>query len=476
MKKRILLWLILLFGIQTEAQIPNLNAKLTQLLDQARTLKLFSGTVVVAYHGNPIFQVHEGFADWDSKTAFNDSTRFNVGSIGKDFTKVLVLQLIQEKRLAADDRLSKFFSNFPKQVADAVTVRHLLTMTSGMGDYLNDPNFDPELHSTIQKRIAEVIAKAPLLFAPGTDREYSNSGYVVLGGIIEKVTGQSYFENVRTRILEPLGMRHSFFKFPHDQARNCATGSIARLSGEIEPESRISAAFSPASDGGMFSTALDLLKFDQSLLHDNRLLTDEMKVRYFAGFGEATNALEWGKMKADPKFVVAGAGGLPGWNACISQFPAAGYTAIVLSNVADMDQPAEGLCLRIEAILSGREPMPLQAPLLPFLFLHSEKKGVQYLVEHLDEILQSGGYELPNGQPLNQLGYYFLQQNRGADAIRVFHKNVELFPLRPNLWDSLAEGYLETGQPQKAKEYYQKALEIDPEFEHAREMLKRIGE
>jgi tetratricopeptide (TPR) repeat protein len=226
----------------------------------------------------------------------------------------------------------------------------------------------------------------------------------------------------------------------------------------------------------MYSTALDLLKFDQSLLHDNRLLTDAMKVRYFAGFEGQAEQMEWAKMKADPQFVMAGAGGLPGWNACVSQFPARGYTAIVLSNVADVDQPAEEISLRIEDLLAGRVPRPLQRPLFGYLMTQLREMGVPNLMDQLDGVLEAGGYELPNGQPLNRLGYHLLHQGRGADALLVFHKNVALFPHRPNLWDSLAEGYLQTGQKQKAREYYQKALEVDPEFAHAREMLGKLGE
>ncbi len=468
--------LLLLSGFFVQAQVTDLNPKFMQLMNEAREKELFSGTVLVAQQGKPIFKEHLGFADWESKTAFHDSTRFNVGSIGKDFTKVIVLQLIQEGRLGLEDRLSKFLPVFPKEVAEAVTVKHLLTMSSGMGDYLNDPHFDPQLHSTIQQRIEQVIAKAPLLFAPGTNREYSNSGYVVLGGIIAQVTGKSYFDNVQSRILDPLGMRHSFFKFPKDAPKNCATGSITQLNGKIAAEHQIADNFSPASDGGMYSTALDLLKFDQSLMNDNRLLSDGMKVRYFAGFGPQAESLEWSNMKSDPRFAIAGAGGLPGWNACISQFAAKGYTVIVLSNVADMDQPAEEIAMRLGDILAGRPIAPLQRPMGPFLLAQVESKGVPYLVEHLTEVLESGGFVLPDGQPLNQLGYYLLQNERGAEALRIFHKNVELFPDRPNLWDSLAEGYLMTGNKEKAREYYQKALKIDPEFGHAQEMLKQLAE
>lgn len=110
-------------------------------MQQAVQLDVFSGNVLIAHEGKVVYQKSFGYANWEEKTPFNDSTMFNIGSNGKDFTQAIICQLVQENKLAFRDPLSKYLDMFPKSIADKITIKHLLTMQSGMGDYMQSPRF-----------------------------------------------------------------------------------------------------------------------------------------------------------------------------------------------------------------------------------------------------------------------------------------------------------------------------------------------
>ena len=156
--------------------------QLDQLINESAAIDMFSGNVLVAEKGKVIYSRSEGYADWENKIAFNDSSKFNIGSIGKDFTQVVIAQLSQEGKLEMDDKLSRYLALFPATTSDKITIRMLLRHEAGLGDY------HPAIVRSMADRL-QIISNQPLLFEPGTDRSYSNSGYVVLAAIIEKITG-----------------------------------------------------------------------------------------------------------------------------------------------------------------------------------------------------------------------------------------------------------------------------------------------
>jgi CubicO group peptidase (beta-lactamase class C family) len=296
----------------------------------------FSGAVLVARDGRPVVEQANGFADRQRRRPNAVDTRFNIGSVGKTFTAVAIATLVEEGRLSFDDPIGKYLSGFPREVANRVTIGQLLTHTSGLGDVFMrwHPNAPTQLD--VSDLMARIV-KEPVPFEAGSRFAYSNSGYVVLGAIIEAVTGESYYDYVRRHVFTPARMTRTGWYTP-DQVPNMAHGyAMVDTSGTW-------VAGNPS--GGVYSTAGDLLRFAQALLQD-RLLSPQLtrivlggkvdtpkpgpaRARYGFGFEE--------EFRNGVRSVGHG-GGAPGIEAQLRIFPRLGYTVIVLTNQEGANRP-----------------------------------------------------------------------------------------------------------------------------------------
>ena len=290
----------------------------------------FSGTVLIAKNGKPLLKKAYGMASKRFRVLNKVDTKFNIGSINKSFTQMAVAQLLEHGKIELDHTVGQYLSGFPEEIADKVTIGHLLTMKSGMGSYWNDEW--QAKWSTIKTvdELIEIIRKIPLDFEPGTSRRYSNSGYVVLGAIIEKVTSQSYYDYVRENIYKPAGMENTD-SYELDQiVQNLAIGYMRNQSENPYNSSKFqnnllahSVKGSPA--GGGYSTLDDLLKYAEAL-QKNQL----------AGTKYTNLVLGLFQNTENPNKRPGGlgiAGGAPvGINAMVKTDFKSGYTVIVLSN------------------------------------------------------------------------------------------------------------------------------------------------
>jgi CubicO group peptidase (beta-lactamase class C family) len=237
------------------------DAELTQLAAK----DAFSGVVVLARGGKPIFEKAWGMADRGLSVPNRVDTKFNIGSIGKAFTRAAVMDLVKSNRLALSDTVSKHLPGIKIPSADTITIQHLLDMKSGLGDV-----FGKRYQDTPKEKLRELsdflplFENVPLRFAPGQGREYSNAGYVVLGLIIEKVAGKPYWDFVRERVFAPAGMTSTGPFGPDEIVTNRATGYTKSEGGQWH--SNVYALPARASSaGGVHSTAADLLAFSQTL-------------------------------------------------------------------------------------------------------------------------------------------------------------------------------------------------------------------
>ncbi|MGH9842298.1 MAG: serine hydrolase, partial [Blastocatellia bacterium] len=181
------------------------------LVDKSVADDSFSGVVMIAKNGKPIFERAVGLADKAQNTPNRVDTKFNLGSINKVFTQTAIQQLVEAGKLSLDDKLGKYLPDYPNPDArEKVTIKHLVNMQSGIGDF-----FGPKFQAAPKNKIRTIndylplFAGEPLKFEPGTSRSYSNGGYIVLGAIIEKVTGGSYYDYVRQHIYKPAGMANT---------------------------------------------------------------------------------------------------------------------------------------------------------------------------------------------------------------------------------------------------------------------------
>ncbi|HEV2130156.1 MAG TPA: serine hydrolase, partial [Longimicrobiaceae bacterium] len=228
--------------------LEELNRALERLTQEDR----FSGVVLASRGGEVVFHEAYGLADRERKLPARRDTRFNIGSLNKSFTGVAILRLAQEGRLSLDDPIGKYLQGFPPEVANRVTIRQLLQHRSGMGDYLTHPEFrrDPKRFRTVDD-LLELIRPAPLAFEPGTRQRYSNSGYVVLGAVIEALTGRAYRDVMHEWIFEPAGMTRTGPGGQEADA-NTAIGYSRRLAsseGGLVSNEQVRGPGSPAGGG-----------------------------------------------------------------------------------------------------------------------------------------------------------------------------------------------------------------------------------
>src|SRR5438067_2309120 len=187
------------------ARGPNLRRIRAGLAELAARGQL-SGTVLIAKHGRPVFEHAYGVANRRTHTPNRLATRFNLASVGKTFTGVAVAQLVQAGKLRFQDRVGKYVPELRKDVGDRVTIAELLDHTSGLGDFFGDPGYErlrPRLTSLAS--YLPLIAEERLQFEPGARFGYSNSGYVLLGLVVERVSGESYYSYVARPVFRAAG-------------------------------------------------------------------------------------------------------------------------------------------------------------------------------------------------------------------------------------------------------------------------------
>ena len=295
--------------------------QITAAADKAAAEDRFSGVVMVAKDGTPLLSRAWGMADPAKGIANRPDTKFNLGSINKFFTHVAIGQLAAAGKLSLDDTIRKHLPDYPSPVADKITIEQLLKHRSGLGDIFG-PKFMAS-HASLRKLsdYLPLFADKPLEFEPGSQQRYSNAGFVVLGLIIEKLSGQSYYDYVRDHITKPAGMNDTASYAIDENVPNRAVGQTKRGPEGPLPERRSNIGSLPArgsSAGGGYSTAADLLRFSQALLADKL-----MPKRW-------TDWLFTGTLDGSGKRNIGVAGGSPGVNAVLEIEPP--YTVVVLSN------------------------------------------------------------------------------------------------------------------------------------------------
>lgn len=304
-----------------------------------------SGAVLVARDGVTIASKAAGIANQATGAPIALNTKFNLGSMNKMFTAVAIAQLVQAGRLSFGDTISKHLPDYPnKEVADKVTIHQLLTHTSGMGLYWNEKFMaQREKLLTVEAHLP-LFASDPLSFPPGEKFQYSNSGYMVLGAIIEKVSGQDYYSYVQDHIYKPAGMSDTGFYEPGKEIPNLAIG-YSTMSDDGKPleaprDNTNIREIKGGPAGGGYSTVEDMVKFHLAL-RSYKLLNQEHTVlvttgkvdgpggsRYGYGFGDSTPG---------GKHIVGHNGGAQGIAANFEMYPELGYTVVLLMNT---DPPA----------------------------------------------------------------------------------------------------------------------------------------
>ncbi len=287
----------------------------------------FNGNILVAKKGKIIFRGSYGKADREWNVDNTSSSIFRIASITKQFTAASILLLAEEKKLDLNDRLSKYILDYPK--GDSITIHMLLNHTSGIKSYTDLPEFpDFSRASLTPDSLISFFKNKPLDFTPGTSYHYNNSGYALLGFIIEKVSKETYPDFLKNHIFKKAGMENSAF----DVADTILPFRVRGYS--RRPNGFINAPFIPIeipySAGGIRSTTEDLYKWTQKLMSNQiisaaslKKMTTRYKENY--GYGVEMDSLQHGLQ-------ISHGGSIPGFSTYMTNFPAEDICIVVLSN------------------------------------------------------------------------------------------------------------------------------------------------
>jgi CubicO group peptidase (beta-lactamase class C family) len=324
--------------------------KLDALIEAYAKLYKFNGSALVAKNGNILLNKGYGYRNATDKVANNEQTIFQLGSVTKQFTSAVILKLQEEKKLSVSDKLSKYFPGYPK--GDSITIEQLLTHTSGIYNYTNDGKFmaNEVTKPSNREMMMALFKDKPLDFSPGTNWSYSNSGYSLLGYIIEAVTKQSYEQAVRKYIFTPLRMTHSGFDFTHLKSNEKAIGYF-KLNDKEKEEAPIVDSSVSFSAGAIYSTTGDLYLWHEALQKNNILSREQQEKAYTPvknryGYGWSIDSIE-GKRR------VSHGGGIHGFITTIARVPEDDICIVLLSNASNTTLGE--ISKSIFAILYGKE-------------------------------------------------------------------------------------------------------------------------
>ena len=329
-----------------EFAIPRLSQKeavdaFAKQLDHDAQTDHFSGAALVAQNGKILFEHAYGLADRAKKTPNTVETQFRIGSMNKMFTAVCILQLVQAGKIQLSDPFAKYLADYPNQeMASKVTIQELLTHTGGTGDFFG-PEFDKHrLELKTLQDYVKLYGARPAAFEPGSRFEYSNYGFLLLGVIIEKVAGQSYYDYVREHVYKPAGMT-STDSLPEDQT--VALRSVGYMKEGSAPlkDNTETLPYRGTSAGGGYSTVGDLYRF-ATALQDHKLLDAAhtgllITGRVDTGRGPDKYAFGFFNTNEDGIECFGHGGGAPGMNGDLKICPKSGYVIAVLANI---DPPA----------------------------------------------------------------------------------------------------------------------------------------
>ncbi|QOY89732.1 serine hydrolase [Paludibaculum fermentans] len=289
----------------------------------------FNGAILVAKDGKIVLSKGYGMANFEWSEPVTPDTKFRLGSITKQFTAMAVLLLSDQGKLKLDDPVCNYVAPCP-DAWKPITIHHLLTHTSGIPNFTNFPEYAKTM--TLASPPAESLKKfldKPLDFAPGSSFNYSNSGYVLLGYIIEKVTGGSYADYLRKNILSPLGMNDTGYDdtvtvLPRRAAGYERTGTTLQNAKFLDMSI-------PHAAGSLYSTTLDLMKWDEALTA-HKILSTEAYKRYFTPIRK-NYAYGWTVKTEDGVEQINHSGGINGFNTRIVRVPSQHLVVVALNNV-----------------------------------------------------------------------------------------------------------------------------------------------
>jgi len=473
------LMLLLCSPALAESHSDEVSSRIDALFDHLEEHQLFRGAALVADGGLPVYTTARGLADEAWNIPNGVDTRYRIASLSKQFAAVVALQLADEGRLSLGDPLATHLGELPEAWSGKVAVWHLLNQTSGIPDYTLLPGYREGLSTQrfTREEFLQLICGDSLFaetrFEPGSDWEYSNTNYFLLGVLIDRVTGASYEDELKRRILTPLEMHDSGIYDSREPVPMLAEGYELSYEGKVERPAH--SEFSPKSvpSGGIYSTVRDMLKWCAAL-NEGALLTPAMDEVFTTptlyisdDMGYACG--QWCEPRESPygervKLFSHG-GSTTGMSTWLLRAPSDGRCVVLLHNGGSgREMFLEQVALTALEILEGGEgelpPLDLVGPLASTYLNHPDS-----LLDHY-RLLKEKHREVYDFRPeqLSMIGQLLVQRVGDREtAAAVFRLNVEEYPDAPLAHRDLGDFLLEEGVQEQALEHLLRARELTVE-------------
>ncbi len=440
----------------------------------------FNGSILVAEAGEIIYKKGFGLANMEWEIANQTDTKFRIASVSKQFTAMLIMQLVAENKLDLHTPIINYLPEYPKPNGEKITLHHLLTHTSGTpNNYASNDQLDRIPDRQKPEDLMAQFAHLQLEFSPGEKFDYSNSGYVILGVIIEKITGKPYKEALQDQIFKPLNMMNTGFDSHRAVLKNRATGYFKSW-GEYYNANYIDMS-SVYAAGGLYSTVEDLFLWDQAL-YSEKLLPQKYLDLVFTkhipdpgynghyGYGWELVSKSIGKTSEQVQVIVHD-GVIDGFCALITRIPSSKSSIILLSNARR--GALNGITRAITGILNDKPYEFPKASIAQDFYKIILSDGIEKAMSFYKEHQDSEDY-YSSEQELILAGYKLLHAGNAKDAASAFKLSTEIFPYADNPYDSYAEALMTLGKTSEAILNYEKSLSINPNNNNAVAMLKKL--
>lgn len=473
--KLALILLLAMQGIFSQSQFSQDKVqKIDEFVNKYNELGQFNGAVLVAENGNIIYSKGVGYANMENKIPNKSDTKFRLASVTKQFTATLIMQLVEKEKIRLEGKLSDYLPYYRKDIGDKITIHQILSHTSGLANYTDNTQFmlNEVNNKVTPKEFVLKYCSEELVFEPGTNWAYSNSGYFILGAVIEEVTGKTYEAVLQENILTPLGMTNSGYEHSDLKYENIASGYTDNF-GEYKPARFLEMSI-PYSAGSMYSTVEDMYKWDRAL-YTEKILTKASLEKMFTpvlnnyGYGWQIIEAPMGDVK---KKVITHNGGIFGFSSLETRLVEDNNFIMVLNNSENgsLNQLTNG----IAQILYGIEPPKPRKSLAMELSKLIKENGIDKAITEAKVLKGNKDEYRASEREINLLGYNLMQGGKVKESIEVFRLNVELYPESSNVYDSLGEAYAEAGDKEKAIINYKKSIELNPNNENGKQMLKKL--
>lgn len=334
------LYVLLAITCPAQTATKEIVSKADDYINALVRLDRFSGAVLVARDGHVLLSKGYGMANLEQDVPITSQTKFRLGSVSKQFNAMAIMILQERGKLSVLDSICRYVPDCPA-AWQPVTIRHLLTHTSGIPSYTEFPDNDEyERKPMTVTATVERFKSKPLEFKPGERFHYNNSGYTLLGYIVERVAGKSYEEFLRENILEPLHMSNSGYDHPRTILKHRAAGYARR--GDALVNAPYIEMDTPFSSGALYSTVEDMYLWDQSLYSEKLIKQPSLNAMFtpvtpeeFGWHGYTRYGYGWHIMRQFDRKLVYHTGHINGFVAYIGRYPEDKVSVIILSNRED---------------------------------------------------------------------------------------------------------------------------------------------